>query len=91
MPIKKPLTESSFGDRVKAIVKKIPKGMTLSYKEVATKAGNEKAARAVAKLMAANFDPEIPCHRVIRSDGTLGGYNRGGEAVKRDILESESK
>jgi len=62
----------------------------MSYKEVATEAGNEKAARAVARLMAANFDPEIPCHRVIRSDGSLGGYNRGGESAKRDILESES-
>lgn len=91
MPIKKPQTENSFSDRVKAVVRKIPKGNTLSYKEVATKAGNDKAARAVARLMAANYDPEIPCHRVIRSDGSLGGYNRGGEAVKRDILESESR
>lgn len=90
MPTKKP-KESSFSDRVRAVVRKIPRGKTLSYKEVATKAGNEKAARAVARLMAANFDPEIPCHRVIRSDGSLGGYNRGGEAAKRDILESESK
>lgn len=91
MQIKKPAKESSFSDRVKAVVKKIPKGKTLSYKEVATKAGNDKAARAVARLMATNFDPEIPCHRVIRSDGSLGGYNRGGESVKRDILKSESK
>ena len=90
MPTKKSQTVSSFSDRVKAIVAKIPKGKTMSYKEVATEAGNEKAARAVARLMAANFDPEIPCHRVIRSDGSLGGYNRGGESAKRDILESES-
>ncbi len=63
----------------------------MSYKQVATLAGNEKAARAVARIMAANFDPTVPCHRVIRSDGTLGGYNRGGEEAKRDILETESK
>ena len=89
MPTKKPQKESSFADRVKAVVRAIPKGKTMSYKEVATKAGNDKAARAVARLMAANYDLEIPCHRVIRSDGGLGGYNRGGEEVKRAILASE--
>lgn len=61
----------------------------MTYKEVATRAGNAKASRAVAHIMAANFDPDIPCHRVIRSDGTLGGYNRGGETAKRAILTRE--
>jgi methylated-DNA-[protein]-cysteine S-methyltransferase len=61
----------------------------MTYKAVALKAGNPQAARAVARIMAANFDPEIPCHRVIRSDGTLGGYNRGGIEAKREILEGE--
>lgn len=78
-----------FTERVKAVVKKIPQGEVLTYKDVAKKAGNEKAARAVANIMAANFDLEIPCHRVIRSDGKLGGYNRGGSEVKRNILIKE--
>ena len=74
---------------VRKVVKEIPKGKVLTYKEVAVRAGNSKAARAVANVMAQNFDPEIPCHRVIRSDGFLGGYNRGGTEVKAKILASE--
>lgn len=80
---------SSFTDRVKIIVANIPKGKVMTYKEVAATAGNKDAARAVANIMAANYDPEVPCHRVIRSDGGLGGYNRGGIEKKRDILLSE--
>ena len=79
----------SFTDTVKAIVANIPKGHVMTYKEVAIAAKNPKAARAVASIMAKNYDPKVPCHRVIRSDGKLGGYNRGGEAKKRAILESE--
>jgi methylated-DNA-[protein]-cysteine S-methyltransferase len=79
----------TFADAVRAVVRKIPKGKTLSYKEVATRAGNPKAARAVALVMAKNFDPTVPCHRVIRNDGTLGGYNRGGITAKRRILQGE--
>ncbi len=80
---------SEFSQNVHTVVKAIPKGSIMTYKQVAEKAGNSKAARAVANLMAKNFDPAIPCHRVIRSDGGLGGYNRGGEAKKRAILQSE--
>lgn len=90
MPIKKPKDKSDFTSNVKEVVKTIPPGQTRSYKEVAILASCPKAARAVARVMAANFDPEVPCHRVIRSDGRLGGYNRGGEEVKRAILESET-
>ncbi len=79
----------SFSDRVKEIVKNIPKGSVMTYREVAIEAGNNKAARAVANVMAANYEPSIPCHRVIRSDGQLGGYNRGGEVKKRILLERE--
>ncbi len=79
-----------FTTSVKDIVRNIPKGSTMSYKEVAIKAGNPKAARAVARIMANNYDLQIPCHRVIRSDGKLGGYNRGGESAKRAILKSEN-
>ncbi|MCA9365813.1 MGMT family protein [Candidatus Kaiserbacteria bacterium] len=80
---------SEFSNKVRCVVKNIPKGEVLTYKEVAKKSGNPKAARAVAQIMAKNFDPTIPCHRVIRSDGKLGGYNRGGIVAKRAILQGE--
>ncbi len=59
------------------VVKSIPKGETLTYKEVAKRAKSPKAYRAVGNILAENFDPKIPCHRVIKSDGTPGFYNRG--------------
>ncbi|MCD6115179.1 MGMT family protein [bacterium] len=77
-----------FKDRVLEVVRKIPKGKTLTYKEVAVLAGNPKAWRAVGNILHKNRDIRIPCHRVIRSDGNLGGYNRG-EKIKRRLLESE--
>jgi O-6-methylguanine DNA methyltransferase len=80
---------TTFTESVQNIVKAIPIGKVMTYKQVAEKAGNDKAARAVANIMAKNYDLEIPCHRVIRSDGGLGGYNRGGEVKKRAILQSE--
>ena len=79
----------SFSENVRKVVEAIPRGKVLTYKQVAHAAGNEKASRAVANLMAKNYDPLIPCHRVIRSDGTLGGYNRGGIDKKRAILVAE--
>ncbi len=78
-----------FTERVRSIVTQIPRGQVLSYSMVAAQAGKPKAARAVARIMSANFDPHIPCHRVIRNDGTLGGYNRGGTDEKRALLKSE--
>lgn len=80
----------SFADRVRDIVRKIPEGETMTYAAVASAAGNPKAARAVGAVMRANYDPEIPCHRVVRSDGSLGSYNRGGTERKREILREES-
>lgn len=76
----------SFTERVYAVVRKIPRGSTLTYKEVAKLAGKPRAARAVAQILSKNYDRGIPCHRVIRSDGTIGGYNRGGETAKRAVL-----
>ncbi|HEY4514082.1 MAG TPA: MGMT family protein [Candidatus Paceibacterota bacterium] len=78
----------SFREKVLAVVAGIPKGKTLAYKEVARRAGNPKAARAVGAIMRANNDPQIPCHRVIRSDGSLGGFNRGAE-LKKKLLKRE--
>lgn len=81
-------TPSSFRSRVFKVVEKIPKGKTLTYMQVAEKAGNPRACRAVGSILSKNFDSKIPCHRVIRSDGKIGGYNRGAEK-KREILEKE--
>lgn len=79
----------TFSEKVKEVVAKIPKGKVLTYKEVAKKAGNEKAVRAVGSIMAKNYDPKVPCHRVIRTDGKIGNYNRGGEKAKRALLIKE--
>lgn len=79
----------TFREKVFDVVAKIPKGEVLTYKEVAKKTGSSKAFRAVGSALKTNYDPKIPCHRVIRSDGSLGNYNRGGEKSKRRILRSE--
>ncbi|MFZ8848599.1 MAG: methylated-DNA--[protein]-cysteine S-methyltransferase [Minisyncoccia bacterium] len=63
-----------FKEKVLKIVKKIPPGDFLTYKEVAKLAGNEKAYRVVANILAKNKDSNIPCHRVIRNDNLVGGY-----------------
>jgi len=81
--------EKSFAEKVRDIVRKIPKGKSMTYKEVATKAGNPNAARAVGAIMRTNYDPSIPCHRVVKSDGSLGNYNRGGSGRKRELLKEE--
>lgn len=61
----------------------------MTYKQVALAAGSPRAYRGVGTLMAKNFDSKIPCHRVIRTDGTLGNYNRGGPKAKRALLKKE--
>lgn len=81
-------TPANFSSRVFEIVRKIPKGKTLTYKQVAEMAGSPKACRAVGNILHQNYDPQIPCHRVIRSDGKPGGYNRGAER-KEEILADE--
>jgi O-6-methylguanine DNA methyltransferase len=80
---------TEFREQVLRIVRTIPKGKTLTYKEVAMKAGHPGAARAVGSIMRANYDLTVPCHRVIKSDGSLGTYTRGGTAEKRRILLKE--
>ncbi len=79
----------NFKEKVLNIVRNIPKGKTLTYKEVAQLAKSPKAFRAVGSIMAKNFNPEIPCHRVIKSDGTFGNYNRGGTTKKIKLLQKE--
>lgn len=80
---------SDFRDHVFAVVAKIPKGQTLTYKEVARRVGRPYAYRAVGNILSTNKNPKIPCHRVIRSDGGMGGYGLGGVAVKLRRLKQE--
>jgi O-6-methylguanine DNA methyltransferase len=81
--------EKNFSEKVYDIVRTIPKGKTLTYGQVAALAGKPGAARAVGNILSKNYDPEIPCHRVIRADGKLGGYNRGLKR-KAEILTDEN-
>jgi len=87
--------ESRFSKRVIRVVSEIKKGKTLSYGEVARRAGNPKAARAVGNILNSYFfacvksgRKTIPCHRVVRSDGKIGGYARG-EKAKSKLLKKE--
>lgn len=82
--------KKSFREKVFDVVREIPKGEVLTYKEVAKKAGNILAVRAVGSILHTNFDPKIPCHRVIKSDGTLGGYNRGVSKKKKILLKERA-
>ncbi len=81
--------KTTFADLVRSAVKQIPKGETRSYGEVAAAVGRPGAARAVGTIMRDNYDPAVPCHRVIRADGKIGEYNRGGPAKKRALLIAE--
>ncbi len=79
---------SNFAQDCYNLLKKIPRGRVTTYKIIAEKLG-KKSYRAVGQVMGANLDaPRIPCHRVVKSDGTLGGYAFGIER-KIDILEKE--
>lgn len=72
---------TSFQLRVFREVRKIPKGKTKTYKEIAEKL--KTSPRAIGQALKKNFNKKIPCHRVIMSNGDLGGYNRG---IKKKIL-----
>jgi len=82
-------SKNNFTERVRAIVRSIPKGETLSYGQVAAAAGAAGAARAVGSIMKNNYDKTVPCHRVIKADGSVGEYNRGGPEMKKKLLEAE--
>ena len=78
-----------FQRQVYQAVSRIPKGQTRSYQWVATRIGRPQAARAIGNALQRNpYAPVVPCHRVIRSDGSLGGFANGPEA-KRRLLQTE--
>lgn len=80
---------TKFEERVKEIVKLIPKGRVATYSAIAKLAGCPKAARSVGVILKNNSYTEIPCHRVVRSDGSLGGYNRLRGVDKPALLKTE--
>ena len=82
---------TNFQKMVWTELKKIPFGETRTYKEIAVAIGKPKAARAVANACGKNPYPIIiPCHRVVRSDGTIGGFTGdGGVEKKRQLLRQE--
>ncbi len=95
---KNKFSDKTFTERVLDIVQKIPKGKVLTYKEVATKAGSPNASRVVGNIMKANYDKNIPCHRVVPSNARLSGniwageYNRGASnKIKLLIKEGAIK
>ena len=85
------LKGTKFQTKVWKFIKTIPKGKVKTYKQVAISIKRPKSARAVANACAKNpYAPKIPCHRVIRSDGGLGGYSGiGGTKKKLELLISE--
>ena len=85
------LKGTKFQLKVWAYLKKIPRGKVKTYSQVAKSIGKPLAVRAVANAIGKNpYAPKIPCHRVIRSDGTLGGYSgKGGVKTKRLLLKKE--
>ena len=87
----KPLLGTKFQIKVWKYLTSIPKGSIRTYKQVAIAIKSPKSARAVANACAKNpYAPKIPCHRVIRSDGALGGYSgRGGIKERLRLLRSE--
>ena len=85
------LKGTKFQLKVWEYLKSIPKGELRTYSQVAIAIKKPKAVRAVANAIGKNpYAPKIPCHRVIRSDGSLGGYSgKGGINTKRKLLKSE--
>ena len=85
------LEGTEFQKKVWKEIYKIPKGQTKTYKEIAILVGSPKSSRAVANACGKNpFPITIPCHRVIKSDGTIGGFSGpGGIKSKKNLLKKE--
>ena len=80
-----------FQQKVWAALRTIPRGEVRTYTDIAVQIGHPSSARAVANACGKNpYAPEVPCHRVIRSDGSIGGYSaEGGSEKKRALLREE--
>jgi O-6-methylguanine DNA methyltransferase len=84
-----PIMKNNFAERVRSIVRSIPKGTTMTYGQVAKAAGHPGAARAVGLIMSHNDDKTVPCHRVVRSDGKATGYNGINGPSREALLRAE--
>lgn len=82
------MLKKSFQVLVFAKTKLIPRGKVSTYKLLTKAIGRPRAARAVGNALNKNRDPKVPCHRVVRSDGAVGGFRRG-VAAKIKILRKE--
>ena len=81
---------TDFKTQVYKAVRRIPKGETKTYKEIAVAAGKPRAWRVIGNILNKNKNPEVSCHRVIRSDGKIGGYNQGTQK-KIALLKKEGQ
>lgn len=79
---------TKFQEKVYNIIRTLKAGQVMTYAQVAKMAGSPRAYRAVGNVLNKNTNPEIPCHRVIRSDGNIGGYNKGTK-LKLRLLKNE--
>lgn len=79
---------TTFQKKVYDAVRRIPRGKVAAYKAVAAAIGNPQAVRAVGNTLNKNRNPQVPCHRIIRSDGHIGGFARG-LAAKFSMLRKE--
>lgn len=78
-----------FQEKVWNLLKKIPRGKVSTYSELARSLGKPKSVRAIGKVLNKNPNaPKVPCHRIVKSSGELGGY-RFGQKKKKFLLESE--
>jgi O-6-methylguanine DNA methyltransferase len=82
---------TKFQAKVIEVVKAIPKGSVLSYREVAEKVGSPRAYRAVGTIMKNNHDPLVPCHRVIKSSSEPGKFNGGEKEKELKLLAENAK
>ncbi|MGM0439701.1 MAG: methylated-DNA--[protein]-cysteine S-methyltransferase [Chlamydiota bacterium] len=86
-----PFKLPSFSRQVMAVLPSIPRGQVLTYRQLAEKLGNPNAARAVGRACGSNIYPLIfPCHRVVASNGKIGGFSAGGIEVKKRLLNFEA-
>ncbi len=85
------MVKTDFAEKVRKVVRSIPKGKTMTYGLVAQRAGKPGAARAVGTIMAGNDDKTVPCHRVVRADGKPSGYNGINGPSREALLAKERR
>jgi O-6-methylguanine DNA methyltransferase len=79
----------NFFDRVYRETQRVPRGKVSTYSALAHRLGVPRAQRAVARALSQNHNPEVPCHRIVRADRFIGGYNGGGPVKKAALLQRE--